>query len=523
MADPKNVTTPGVYVSELPAFPTSIVGVQTAIPIFIGYTEFAKDPVSGAALAMTAVPIASMTDYARYFGAGYAAKYAVVPATADAYDFEAADASGALGTYSVANSESAQFNLFMALELFYANGGGACYVVSVGGYTKIARQDLLNGLAVAGEVKGPTMLVVPDACLLTEPGDYSAVTTAQLNRCGALQDRLAILDLPGALDPAGWTVDGLGALRDAFYTAIAPAAVNFSYGTAYAPALRVSVLGANDVDYGNLQATQAASDLLKSLLAAQNEAIYGATTSRGRQVQAKLDLAFPADLSKSTVAPADISALNQFLANTLPLYATVEAILLTKLNVASPSGAMAGIWTANDANRGVWNAPANVSLSSVIAPEVLLNNEQQAGYNVPLNGNAINILRSFVLRGTVVWGARTLDGNSNDYRYIQIRRTLVYIEQSIKTALGQFVFAPNVGQTWTTVTSLISNFLTTVWSQGGLMGATASEAYTVQCGLGSTMTAQDILDGHMIASVTLQMIHPAEFIELTFTQQMQGG
>ena len=95
--------------------------------------------------------------------------------------------------------------------------------------------------------------------------------------------------------------------------------------------------------------------------------------------------------------------------------------------------------------------------------------------------------------------------------------------ESIKTALAQFVFAPNDGKTWVTVVSMVSNFLQWLWAQGGLMGDKASDAFTVQCGLGSTMTGQDILDGYMIVSVTLQMIRPAEFIELTFKQQMQGA
>src|SRR6185312_12529054 len=98
---------------------------------------------------------------------------------------------------------------------------------------------------------------------------------------------------------------------------------------------------------------------------------------------------------------------------------------------------------------------------------------------------------------------------------------LVYIEQSIKADLNQFVFAANDAHTWVNVTAMISNFLTGLWTQGGLMGAKASEAFTVQCGLGSTMTGLDVLNGYMRVQVTLQMIHPAEFIELTFTQMMQ--
>ncbi|MBF0383840.1 MAG: phage tail sheath family protein, partial [Magnetococcales bacterium] len=175
-----------------------------------------------------------------------------------------------------------------------------------------------------------------------------------------------------------------------------------------------------------------------------------------------------------------------------------------------------------DSNKGVWNAPANVVLASVDKPTMKVDHQQQENLNVPLDGKAVDVIREFVGRGAVVWGARTLDGNSNDYRYIQVRRTLIFIEQSIKNALNPFVFAANDGKTWSNVRAMISNFLSNLWSQGGLMGNSAGEAFSVECGLGSTMTGLDILNGYMIVKVELQMIHPAEFIELTIKQKMEG-
>jgi phage tail sheath protein FI len=182
---------------------------------------------------------------------------------------------------------------------------------------------------------------------------------------------------------------------------------------------------------------------------------------------------------------------------------------------------MAGVMTFTDNTRGVWNAPANIALTAVDEPTIKVNDDRQGDLNKPIDGKAINVIRDFIGRGSVVWGARTLDGNSNDHRYVQVRRTLIYIEQSVKAALNQFVFAPNDGKTWVTVVSMVSNFLQDLWARGGLMGATPKEAFSVDCGLGTTMTGRDVLEGYMIVQVSLQMIHPAEFIELTFKQRMQ--
>jgi phage tail sheath protein FI len=215
--------------------------------------------------------------------------------------------------------------------------------------------------------------------------------------------------------------------------------------------------------------------------------------------------------------------LNQSLAAQVPIFKDIYTLMAAKLGTLPPSPAMAGVYTQNDLLRGVWNAPANVGLVSVIAPTVRFSDTMQHDLNMPIDGFAINAIRDFVGRGTLVWGARTLDGNSNDWRYIQVRRALIYIEQSVELALNKFVFAPNVAQTWVTVTSMVGSFLRGVWQAGGLMGASPAEAFSVQCGLGSTMTAQDVLEGRMIVQIKLTMVHPAEFIVLTFQQQMQGG
>ena len=134
--------------------------------------------------------------------------------------------------------------------------------------------------------------------------------------------------------------------------------------------------------------------------------------------------------------------------------------------------------------------------------------------------NSINAIRYFNGQGVLVWGARTLDGNSQDWRYINVRRTVTMIEQSVKLALRSFVFAPNTQNTWVSIKSMLDNFLTNVWKEGALQGSKAADAFTVQIGLGSTMTAQDILDGYLRVSVFLAVSHPAEFIVVTVEQEL---
>jgi len=158
----------------------------------------------------------------------------------------------------------------------------------------------------------------------------------------------------------------------------------------------------------------------------------------------------------------------------------------------------------------------------VIAPVVNISSEQQESLNVDvIAGKSINVIRTFSGIGTLVWGGRTLDGNSQDWRYINVRRTLIMIEQSIKLAARAYVFEPNDANTWTTAKCMISNFLTNLWKQGALAGSLPEQAFDVQIGLGTTMTPNDILDGKMIVSVKVAVVRPGEFIVITFEQQMQ--
>jgi uncharacterized protein len=133
----------------------------------------------------------------------------------------------------------------------------------------------------------------------------------------------------------------------------------------------------------------------------------------------------------------------------------------------------------------------------------------------------VNVIRPFPGLGTMIWGARTLDGNSQDWRYVSVKRTLIMIEQSIKLAARSYVFMANDENTWLSLQGAIESFLYSIWKQGGLAGVKPEQAYNVQVGIGTTMTAQDILDGYLDIAVLVAVTHPAEFIEISFKQQLQ--
>ena len=188
--------------------------------------------------------------------------------------------------------------------------------------------------------------------------------------------------------------------------------------------------------------------------------------------------------------------------------------------IVPAGGAVAGALAKTDATKGVWTAPANISLTSVLKPTVRIDDRQQADFAATPEGKAVNLLRELAGRGTVIWGASTL--GADDYRYIQVRRTLIYIEQSIKQWLDQLDLEPDDADTWTTVTARISDFLHHLWTQGGLRGTKPEQAFRVVCGLGSTMTQEDIDNGVLNVQIGVAPLRPAEYVEI-YIQQVMGG
>jgi uncharacterized protein len=581
--------TPGVYVVEKSAFPNSVVEVATAVPAFIGYTAKAEN--GDKSLVKKPWRISSLAEYETYYGGAPTPKFNIAdaPKLADAdFKIRAATVTGKDQGKTV-TQDNDKFILYYSMKLFFQNGGGPCYIVSVGhyddeakleesggeqgaGYGEIKASDLMGGIAPLTKEQEPTMVVIPEAVSLKQMKECIAVQQASLAHCGAkMRNRVSILDIyDGYKDRQDEDGDCIAAFRDQL-------GINYlDFATAYYPWVNSTIIQEADISFNYLSTTGKAElqkmlskelkvgitdDLPKEEAAAEDsaaapadgdeaaapapttggdkltkegQAIADQRTAYGEEIKKIID--FNEDFKVARALPENAkktdgeieaalmmkrSLLHKTLVAISPLYVQVIKSISAKLNLLPPAAAMAGVYTAVDNSRGVWKAPANVSLASVSSPAVSITHDDQEDLNVTTQGKSINAIRSFIGEGTLVWGARTLDGNSLDWRYISVRRTMIMMEESIKLGTKAYVFEANNAQTWITIKSMIRNFLIGIWKRGGLAGSSPDDAFSIYVGLGETMTPEDILEGILRVSVLVAVTRPAEFIEITFTQQMQ--
>jgi uncharacterized protein len=226
--------------------------------------------------------------------------------------------------------------------------------------------------------------------------------------------------------------------------------------------------------------------------------------------------------SLATGAAAYSRTYEQALLENFGTYANLIRGINNTLTTCPPSGAVAGVYSLVDNQRGVWKSPANVSLNSVVGPVVSFDISDTDGLNVdPVAGKSINAIRAFSGKGTLVWGARTLAGNDNERRYVVVRRFFNMVEESVKKSTYWAVFEPNDANSWVKVRGMIENYLTQKWREGALAGAAPKDAFFVRCGLGVTMNAQDVLEGRMIVQIGMAVVRPAEFIIIQFSHKLQ--
>ncbi len=462
--------TPGVYVEEISTLPASVAQVETAIPAFIGYTEIARERLDDDLLNVP-TRITSLVEYREKFGLPQVEDFAV-----DIVE----DDSGTVSTYTVnpVTGPALTYRMYYAMQMYFANGGGPCYIISVGtGYDDAVTNtdmDSTGALAELAKEDEPTLIVFPDIAGITDTGQYYGIYNDALNQASDLGDRFVLIDLQD---------EDVQDFRDN----IASDLDIVKYGAAYHPFLQTSL---------NYYYTD------------DSVTIGSHTTTSGG--------APAADLTGTAISDSTIKEDQNDLYNKIK-----QAVNKPKV-VLPPSSAVAGIYCRVDADRGVWKAPANVSVFNVTAPTIKITEESQRNLNVDtVAGKSVNAIRAFTGKGILVWGARTLAGNDNEWRYVPVRRLYNMVEESLKKATSWVVFEPNTANTWIRVKAQAENFLNRLWRDGALAGATPEDAYFVNVGLGITMTAVDILEGRLIVEIGMAAARPAEFIILRFSHKLQ--
>ncbi|WP_438865255.1 phage tail sheath family protein [Neptunicella sp.] len=505
---------PGVYIDEVAHLPPSITPSPTCTAAFIGYTQ--RHEAKGRSLLNMPVHITSLFEFEQYFGGDAAHQFNITPVkTGQATDVDVATKGYCLTQHST------NFLLYRSLRLFFHNGGSECYIVSVGDYhNSISASALMTGLSATTNTTNISLIAIPDAVALANLNECVIVQQALLAHCSQNTDKhFALLDIfQGDCEFSHtWPDNCIDVFRHHINGA------DLSYSAAYYPWLNTTVVSSKEIDFSYFYNIASLKKLLLIELAENYRTANRQAVIRQRQLQSIIDAIAEQDLALlDHTQRIEQQQLQQALLNLSPLYSAMANRISEKLNLLPPSGAVCGAFVMMDNSRGVWKAPANIPLSSVTSPCQSISNAQQQDLNVHPSGKSINAIRSFVGQGVLIWGARTLAGNDNQWRYINIRRTTMMIEQSVREGLKTLIFEPNDHKLWLTTQSMIENFLTQLWQQGALTGAKPEQAYFVKVGLNQSMTAIDVANGKLIVQIGVAMTKPAEFIIIKVEQVMSS-
>jgi len=478
MAPIQGYATPGIYVEEISTLPPSVAEIATAIPAFIGYTE------KHAGDQPMIKEIRSLRDYEESFGQAPSAPWKIIVTETETepeakqFTYEIHDYDGK----PIPIFSKPTFLLWYAIDLYFRNGGGRCFVVSVGvtdGVTDgdsapddvFKKDKFREGIKELEKADDPTLVIIPEATQLTAESDYGEVCRAALTHAYDMKDRFVILDTK--TDIAQTPTDAAKELRNTVGTS------HLERGAAYYPDLN--------------------------------------TTLNHRTIEDKIQV----EIKTNAQDTSDSKPLASLRSNENDIhYHKIIKLLADQRVILPPSAAIAGVYASVDRDRGIWKAPANISLQAVVGPVIHVTATDQAELNIHDTGKSINAIRSFSGAGTLVWGARTLDGNSNEWKFIPVRRLFITVEESVKKATAFAVFEPNDVSTWLKVKGMIDSYLYTLWERGALQGTKAEQAYFVNVGLGKTMTAADISAGRLIVEIGLAAVRPAEFIILRFSHKL---
>lgn len=357
---------------------------------------------------------------------------------------------------------SASNALSQAVFGFFNNGGSYCYVVNVGDQGSLA-----DGLRVLEQTDAISIVVSPG---FEDVDSYEQL----ISHCERRKDRFAILETPP------------------------------------------------DVSNVNQMATVATSAPTASgSPASAPPADGGAGAGAGRAARGTTGAA---DASAASPAPPKRPRNTNYAAVYYPRILVADPLAPTvsgqprPRNYISPSGHMAGIYARSDAARGVHKAPANEAVRGALGLEQLLTRGDQE----ILNPAGVNVIRFFAAEGIRAYGARTLDLSSSEWKYINVRRIFIMLEQSIARGTQWVVFEPNDASLWKAIRRDVTAFLSLIWRSGALMGRTADEAFFVKCDE-ETNPPESIEAGRVVIMIGVAPVRPAEFVIFRIGQHASGA
>jgi phage tail sheath protein FI len=504
---PVTVSYPGVYIEEIPSGVRTITGVATSIAAFVGWAP--QGTVGSAVLVL------SWSDFTRQFGGLDSRSY-----------------------------------LGYAVYHFFSNGGAQAYIIRFVGPGNAAASVTLGGVLTLtaqspgawGNNYGVTVSTLPtpgrfrlqvynlpansSTWVLVESFENLSMSSSDSryvqNIIKNQSNFITAMVVGGATNPPATNTTPAPLTGGQDGTVLAPASTSTSsagaFETAVLPGSGVGVDLLEHVDLFNILCVPGEAEPVTlgklEAFCQSHRAMLIADCYQDAKFQS---------LSSSQGPPSQLTGGDQasYAAYYFPWIAAPDPAQSNLPNTFPPCGFVSGIWARTDGTRGVWKAPAGTeaSLTGAIGVSVPLNDPE----NGILNPLAVNCIRSFNVYGTIVWGARTLQGNDqlgSEWKYIPVRRMALFIEESLFRALKWVVFEPNDEPLWSEIRLNVGAFMQNLFRQGAFQGQTPQDAYFVKCDK-ETTTQNDINLGIVNIVVGFAPLKPAEFVIIQI-QQMAG-
>lgn len=474
--------------SPLDLGPDGIQVVPIAIPAFIGYTEKAMQ--GNESLINVPTTINSLEEYQQLFGG------------APSLTFELINSSATI---------SNRYYLFESIKLFYENGGGTCYVISVGNYDNpIAQDDLAEPMSeqrgALFRVDKATMVVIPDAVSLRSTECHKLYYTV-LKHCLWYGHRIGLFDVHG-----GFSAETHEQNVASFRGAVASDTRFLKYGVAYYPWVRVNIVEESTLSFNDFE--NGMGDLKK--LARTFEA---AERDQVLQLINNLPPINTRDRDAERLEIENNKELHQRLLTISPGYQQVIKEMSFRANLLPVSGLVAGFFARADKELGTWMSTYDIPLKGVLEPAVPLSANQQKQLRIdPVSGKSINPIATDPEKGVLIMGSRTLAGNDSEYRHVSVKRTKAMIEKSLEEAITNFRKTPDHKGPIERreIKAKMVQFLTALWEKGVLDGASMEGAFSIKDDFDLDENNREIKYGLIQFKVKYSVASPITSVSIRF-------